>query len=93
MRDPASTRHAQRIPLRLALTAPLLLKFLRPSSVVGWLSWRNGQQAVVDLTQQLHRELATRTEQYLRAYLAAPHQVNRINQGAGFAAFLPKPTR
>ncbi|MCY7332501.1 MAG: hypothetical protein LH649_07535, partial [Pseudanabaena sp. CAN_BIN31] len=46
---------------------------------VGWLSFRNGQQAVNNLVNQLQDEVGSRISLHLSNYLALPHKVNQLN--------------
>lgn len=46
---------------------------------MGYLSYRNGQQAVSDLVTQLEGETIARVEQHLHEYLQFPHRINQIN--------------
>lgn len=50
--------------------------------LVGWLSLRNGQQAVNEVTQQLRQEITARVEQYLETFLEIPVLINKINADA-----------
>lgn len=50
--------------------------------MVGYLSFRNGQQAVNDLTNQLMGRTNKLVAQHLDAYLKIPHQINTINLDA-----------
>jgi PAS domain S-box-containing protein len=47
--------------------------------LVGYFSFRNGQQAVSDLASQLRHELTSRIEERLKTYTEAPHAINRLN--------------
>ncbi|NEO88005.1 MAG: HAMP domain-containing protein [Spirulina sp. SIO3F2] len=71
-----------RIPLRWLLTAPFVLQVFGGVGLVGYLSWRTGQQVVNDLASQLRSELTARIEQRLQSYVAAPHVINRLNATA-----------
>ncbi|OKH15096.1 hypothetical protein NIES208_13410 [[Limnothrix rosea] IAM M-220] len=48
--------------------------------LTGLLSFRNGQQAVVELSRQLQAEVAARIQQHLDSYLETSHLVNEINK-------------
>ena len=47
--------------------------------LTGWLSVRNGQEAVNNVATQLRSEVSERINQKLNEYLEAPHLVNQIN--------------
>jgi diguanylate cyclase (GGDEF)-like protein len=53
-----------------------LLVSLVLAAVIGttsWLSWQNGQRAVVDLAGQLQSRVGHQVEEHLRGYLDSPH--------------------
>ena len=70
------------LPLRTVLIVPFLLQIFAAVGLTGYLSFRNGQQAVNDLVNQLQNEVTARIEQKLEAYLIVPHQINKTNLDA-----------
>jgi PAS domain S-box-containing protein len=68
--------------LRTVLIVPFVLQIVGTVGLVGYLSWRNGQQAVNDVASQLRREISDRVQLYLNSYVATPHLINRINVDA-----------
>jgi len=68
-----------RFPFRAVLLVPFVLQVCGITSLVGYLSFRNGQVAVHDLAQQLQQETTRRIEQDVRSFLEPPHQVNQSN--------------
>ncbi|MDJ1176788.1 hybrid sensor histidine kinase/response regulator [Roseofilum capinflatum] len=68
--------------LRLVLIVPFVLQIFAVVGLTGWLSLRNGQEAVNDVAAQLRSELAKRIVQQLDTYLNTPHVVNQINSEA-----------
>ncbi|MCY7322805.1 MAG: HAMP domain-containing protein [Phormidesmis sp. CAN_BIN36] len=70
------------VSLSLVLIAPFVLQTFAAVSLVGYLSFRNGQHAVNNLAQQLQQEVSARVDQHLNSYLALPHQINEINLDA-----------
>ncbi|NES71700.1 MAG: adenylate/guanylate cyclase domain-containing protein, partial [Okeania sp. SIO2D1] len=50
--------------------------------LTGWLSLRNGQQAVNEVTTQLRNEVSTRIQERLKDYLEAPKVIAQINWDA-----------
>jgi hypothetical protein len=68
--------------LRTILVVPFVLQVVGAVSLVGYLSYRNGQAAVNDLVNTLQEEVNARVEQHLDSYLGLPKQVNQINQNA-----------
>jgi phosphoserine phosphatase RsbU/P len=65
--------------LRTALVVPFILQIVAAVGLVGYLSLRNGQQAVTDLANQLMTEVNNQTDQQLNDYLSIPHRINQIN--------------
>lgn len=68
--------------LRTILIVPFVVPIFVSTALVGWFSFRNGQQAVNDLADQLQFEVSNRIEQHLSSYLAIPNQINHINRDA-----------
>ena len=68
--------------LRLAFTVPVLVQLIAAVGLVGYLSFRNGQEAVEDLASQLRSEVSARIQGELEGYLGAPHAINRLNATA-----------
>ncbi|MEQ8996640.1 MAG: ATP-binding protein [Coleofasciculus sp. B1-GNL1-01] len=65
--------------LRLVLVIPFLLQITAAVGLTGWLSLRNGEQAVHELASDLRHEIAARIEQKLDSYLQIPHAFNKLN--------------
>jgi signal transduction histidine kinase/DNA-binding NarL/FixJ family response regulator len=70
---------ATKLPLRTALVVPFVLQTVTAVGLVGYLSFRNGQQAVNDLAERLMREVSSRILQSLNSYTATPRLINQIN--------------
>ena len=70
------------IPLRLALIVPFVLLTAGAVGVVGYLSWRSGQEATGDVVEQLQEKIGDHIEEKLTTYLETPHLINRINADA-----------
>ena len=68
--------------LHLAFTLPVLVQLFAAVGLVGYLSFRNGQQAVQVLASQLRSEVSARIEGELESYLGDPHAINRLNATA-----------
>ncbi len=67
------------LPLRVLLVLPFLVQICAIVGLTGWLSFRNGQNAVSDLATELQKEVQSQVEHYLDDYLALPIQINHIN--------------
>ncbi|MGL5060068.1 MAG: guanylate cyclase, partial [Microcoleus sp.] len=68
-----------KLPLRTVLIVPFVLQTFGAVGIVGYLSFKNGQQAVNDVATQLRGEITNRIELNLKSYLTVPHQVNQSN--------------
>ncbi|PSN18800.1 hypothetical protein C7271_10615 [filamentous cyanobacterium CCP5] len=69
----------KKLPLRMTFIVPFVLQIIAAVGLTGWLSFRNGQRAVNDLSKQLRAETTARVEQQLDQYLRTPHLINQIN--------------
>ena len=77
-----STIQNRKVPLRFVLLVPFVLQIFTAVGLTAWLSLRNGQQAVNEVTNQLRSEITARIRQHLHTYLAKPHLINQINADA-----------
>ena len=78
-----STLHRIRYPsLRVMFTVPVLIQLMAAVGLVGYLSFRNGQQAVQALASQLRSEISARIKGELTQYFGDPHAINRLNATA-----------
>lgn len=71
-----------RIPIRRVLVVPFVLQICATVGLVGYLSFRNSQQAVQNLTSQLRTEVSARIQRELQGYFETPHEINRLNATA-----------
>ncbi|MBP0007023.1 MULTISPECIES: sensor histidine kinase [unclassified Roseofilum] len=72
----------RKLSLRVVLVVPFVLQVSLAVSLTGWLSLRNGQKAISQVTTQLHQEITARIEQELANYIHDLYLVNQINQDA-----------
>lgn len=70
------------------LIVPFVLQIVGAVALVGYLSYRNGQQAVQDLAANLITEKANVVNQHLDGYLAIPRTPNPSRQKSPFGAIL-----
>lgn len=61
------------------LTIPFIIQVVAVVSLVGYLSYRNGEKSVEDLTNQLMTAVSKRVEQKLISYLEPARLLNQIN--------------
>lgn len=78
----STSTNTRNIPLRLLLVVPFVLQISAAVGLVGYLSFRNGQEAVNDLAMRLSDEVSNRVDQHLDTYLALPQQINQTNAHA-----------
>jgi diguanylate cyclase (GGDEF)-like protein len=64
----------------MVLVVPFLMQISVAVGLTGWLSWRNGQEAVTDLAQQLMDRTGDQVAQKLDSYLSIPARINALNQ-------------
>src|SRR6476659_9910087 len=84
MKSPATlmAKRLQKMPLQTVLVAPFVLQIAIAVGLTGWLSLRNGQNAINAVAAQLRSEVSARIQQHTMTYLETPHLVNRINADA-----------
>ncbi|OCR02134.1 hybrid sensor histidine kinase/response regulator, partial [Oscillatoriales cyanobacterium USR001] len=80
MATTSPNRH--QLPLRGILIIPFILQIVAAVGITGWISFRNGQAAINEVTNQLRHEISARIKERLQSYLEAPHTVNQINANA-----------
>ncbi len=68
-----------KVRLRTVLIIPFLLQITVAVGLTGYLSYRNGQQAINNLVAQLQQEIANRIQERLDNYLVRPYFLNQIN--------------
>lgn len=82
MNNKVKTNLFTRLPLRSVLIVPFVLLTVLVVGLVGYLSFRNGQQAVNEVAHQLRVEITGRIESYVRTFLETPHRINQLNADA-----------
>lgn len=75
----AVLRVSKTVPLQAVLILPFALQTLVTVGLVGYFSFRNGQQTVKDLSGQLRSGITTRIEEKLKSYTEIPHTINHFN--------------
>ncbi|MCW6037852.1 HAMP domain-containing protein [Spirulina subsalsa FACHB-351] len=68
-----------KLPLRWIFIIPFMLQILVVVSVVGWLSWWSGQQAITRAIVQLKSEISSRTQEQLDHYFSHPTRLSDLN--------------
>lgn len=72
----------RRASLQSILAIAFVLQICGAVSLVGWLSFRHGQQAIKELATNLHSQAIAQVSHHLEDYLAAPKLINQINKQA-----------
>ncbi|MBN3938689.1 MAG: ATP-binding protein [Nostoc sp.] len=73
---------AKAFPLQIVLIVPFLIQIFAAVSLVGYLSFKNGQRAVNDLAEQLIDRTSDVVDEHLKSYLSIPQTLNQINADA-----------
>ncbi len=76
-------------PLTTLLVVPMVVQVVGIISVVGYLSYHNGQKAIQDLSGQLRTSVTARVEEQVHDYLEKPMLVNAINVRLATQKLLP----
>ena len=75
-------RGLRQIPHRTALIAPFAVLTVLAMGLAGYLSFRNGQEAVGDVADQLRSQIALHITEHVKGFLETPHKINQINADA-----------
>ena len=76
------TKSYRNLSLQNTITLPFLLQIFITVGLVGYFSWRNGEQAVNNVTSQLRSEVTTGVTQHLESYLQTPQLIVRLKQNS-----------
>jgi signal transduction histidine kinase/class 3 adenylate cyclase/ActR/RegA family two-component response regulator len=71
-----------KVPLRVIVVVPFIIQISATVGLVGWLSFRNGQQSVDDVTSKLRSAVSDQVQNRLTSYIEAPQLVNQLNANA-----------
>ncbi|MEH1775262.1 HAMP domain-containing sensor histidine kinase [Nostoc sp.] len=75
-------RKGKAFPLQILLVVPFVIQIFGAVSLVGYLSFKNGQRAVNDLAEQLIDRTTEVVDEHLKYYLSIPQTLNQINADA-----------
>lgn len=81
-------KQTRKLPLRFFLVVPFILQIVGAVGLVGYFSFKNGQQAVENLANQLMDKTNRLVNQNLDNYLSTPKQINKNNVDAIELGFL-----
>lgn len=80
--EKAGAKKGRKLPLLSLLVAPFVLLIVGSVGITGFLSFKNGQEAVNDLATELRGEITDRIEQQLNNYIEITNLPNRLNRDA-----------
>ncbi|MEG3863889.1 HAMP domain-containing sensor histidine kinase, partial [Microcoleus sp. herbarium12] len=72
----------RRLPLQAVLVVPFVVQIFAAVGLVGYFSFKNGQQAVNDLANQLIDSATQRVDNQLDNYLEVPQQLTQVTADA-----------
>ncbi|XWK90590.1 MAG: response regulator [Phormidium sp.] len=78
----SNNNQPRKFRLLSTLVVPFVLQIVGTVGLVGYLSFKNGQEAIANLAHQLMQQGSERVNQRLDSYLAIPHQINQTNINA-----------
>ncbi len=70
---------SRKVPLRVVLVVPFVVQTFAAVGLTGWLSLRNGQEAVNEVATQLCEEITDKIKHHLQHYLSTPYLLNKIH--------------
>ena len=76
---PKHKRLFRKVPLHWVLVVPFVLQTVGAVALVGYFSYRSGQEAVEDLAYRLLEQVSKRVSDRLDRYLQTPQQIVAIN--------------
>ncbi|MEC4803308.1 MAG: SpoIIE family protein phosphatase [Jaaginema sp. PMC 1079.18] len=79
LREKSIASHPRKIRLQTTLVLPFVLQCATLVGLVGWLSYRSGQQAINDLASQLQQEISLRVKADAHRYLQTPQDLHETN--------------
>ena len=71
-----------KIPLSSVIIVPFLVSTFGIVGLIGWLSFRNGHDAIKQLSYQLLSKSTEQVQTRLRAYLELPDTINKLNSNS-----------
>jgi PAS domain S-box-containing protein len=74
----STPRFLKRFRLGTILVIPFIIPIVVSTGLVGWFSFRNGQQAINDLAIQLNSEISARIKQHVLDYLNKSHTLLQL---------------
>jgi PAS domain S-box-containing protein len=76
------TQACNKLPLGVVLIVPFVLQVVGTVGLVAYLSYRNSQQAVREVSTQLQNQISSLIDHHIDDYLKMPHLLNQVNENA-----------
>ncbi|WP_375491915.1 ATP-binding protein [uncultured Nostoc sp.] len=75
----STNKMSSKLSLRAILVVPFILQIFAAVGLTGWLSFRNGQQAINEMAGKLRGEVTAHVHEKITAYLEKPRLVNKLS--------------
>ncbi|MEG3861477.1 ATP-binding protein [Microcoleus sp. herbarium12] len=76
------SKFLEKVPLKFIFTVPFLIEIFIIVGLVGFLSYRNGKEAVNDIASQLREKITLEIEQYIKNQLSSLVLIHKLNADA-----------
>lgn len=78
----------ERISLRQIFSLPFMIQFLIAASLIAFLLFQGGQEAVNTVLKEMHQEVLERVHEQVNRHMKEPARLNRLNADAWRAGLL-----
>ena len=76
------SKFLKKIPLRIIFTVPFMIEIFIIVGLVGFLSYKNGKEAVNEIAVQLREEITVEIQEYIKNQLSALVMIHKLNADA-----------
>ena len=76
------SKYLKKIPLRIIFTVPFMIEIFIIVGLVGFLSYKNGKEAVNEIAVQLREEITVEIQEYIKNQLSALVMIHKLNADA-----------
>ncbi len=77
-----SSKFLAKIPLKIIFTVPFLIEIFIIVGLVGFLSYKNGKEAVNEIATQLREEITLEIQEYIKNQLSSLVMIHKLNADA-----------
>ncbi|MEG3877310.1 ATP-binding protein [Microcoleus sp. herbarium19] len=77
-----SSKFLKKIPLRIIFTVPFMIEIFIIVGLVGFLSYKNGKEAVNEIAAQLREKITLETQEYIKNQLSSLVMIHKLNADA-----------